>query len=163
MLNFPDHPTVGQIFADAIYLWVWDGEKWVAGGTPASLFKYIVGCFVPGLMTANQQLLMHRLSKSVTFPANFGTSLGHFSQTRGIAATTGSLTIDIRRATSASPLTFATIGAINFIAGALYGTFTTAGGIPVTFNIGDTISLFAPASPDATFANFTATLVGFEA
>jgi len=34
--------------------------------------SYIVGCYVPGAMTADQTLLYHRVAKAVTLPANLG-------------------------------------------------------------------------------------------
>lgn len=161
-LDFPSSPTVGQAYISSIYTWIWDGEKWLAGGLPASVLKYIVGCYVPGLMTANQQLVMHEVSTAIVFPANFGQTLDHVSQARGITAATSSVVINIRKATSAAPGTFANIGTITIAAGATSGVLATTGGVAVTFAPGDTLALFAPATPDPTFANFTATLVAHE-
>jgi hypothetical protein len=44
----------------------------------------------------------------------------------------------------------------------MVATFATSGGAAITFAQGDSISLVAPATPDTTFANFAATLVGYE-
>jgi acyl-CoA synthetase (AMP-forming)/AMP-acid ligase II len=44
----------------------------------------------------------------------------------------------------------------------MVATFATAAGAAVTFAQGDSIALVAPATPDATFSSFAATLVGFE-
>lgn len=159
MINFPDSPTVGQVFTSGAASWSWDGTKWAAGGSNA---RYIVACFVPGLMTASQILLDHRVSKAVTFPANFGGYLGHTSEARGSANATASTAIDVQRATSAAPGTFTSVGTITIAAGAMVGTFASSGGAAVSFAQGDTLALIAPATPDATFAGLAATLVGYE-
>jgi len=75
---------------------VWDGVKWdVASAHP----RYIVACFVPDKLTANQSLLLHRFSKAVTFPIDFGDYLGHSSEMRGGLIATASVTVLIRQAT----------------------------------------------------------------
>ena len=66
------------------------------------------------------------------------------------------------KATAAAPGTFSGVGTITIAAGALVGTFATSGGADMTFAQGDSLSLVGPASPDATFAGFSATLVGYE-
>jgi hypothetical protein len=89
--------------------------------------------------------------------------LGHLSEARGTVNATASMAIDVQRALSATPGTFASVGTITIAAGAQLATFATSGGAAVTFAQGDTLALVAPATPDATFANLAATLVGFEA
>jgi len=80
VLNFPDSPVIGEIFSGHRSSWIWDGVKWdVASAHP----RYIVACFVPDKLTANQSLLLHRFSKAVTFPIDFGDYLGHSSEMRG--------------------------------------------------------------------------------
>jgi hypothetical protein len=113
-------------------------------------------------MTASQLLLLQRLSKAVTFPANFGTYLGHTSQGRGTVNATASTAIDVQKALSASPSSFSSVGTITIASGAMVATFASSGGAAVTFAQGDTIALVGPGTPDATFANFAATLVGYE-
>ena len=159
MIDFPASPTTGQVFASGAASWRWDGTKWLAQGADA---RYVVACFVPGAPTASQLLLEHRVSKDITVPANFGVAVGHASQARGTVAATASTTIVVRKATSAAPGTFGDVGTIVFAAAALTGTFTTSGGAAVAFAAGDTLALVAPATPDATFANFAATLVARE-
>jgi hypothetical protein len=159
MIDFPNSPTVGQTFSSGTASWTWDGTKWVGG---AAHQRYIVACFVPGLMTASQILLDHRVSKAITFPAAFGTYLGHTSEARGSANATASTAIDVQRATSAAPGTFTSVGTITIAAGAMVGTFASSGGAAVSFAQGDTLALVGPATPDVTFAGFAATLVGYE-
>jgi len=158
-IDFPNAPTNGQVFTSGAMSWTYDGTKWVAGGAQA---KYIIGCYVPGLLTASQYLLVHTFGKATTIPANFGAYLGHASQGRGGAAATGSVAIDVRKATAAAPGTFSSVGTISVAAAALLATFATTGGTAITFAAGDTIAVVAPATPDATFNNFNATLVGYE-
>jgi len=124
--------------------------------------RYVLSCFAPGTPAASQLLLLHRLSKAVTIPANFGAYLGHASMARGTANATASTAIDVQKATSAAPGTFSSVGTITIAAGAMVGTFASAGGAAITFAQGDSIALVAPASPDATFADFACSLAGFE-
>jgi hypothetical protein len=141
----------------------YDQLVYVGGAWAAQRPRWVAGCFVPGTMTASQYLLVQRISKAVTFPANFGAYLGHLSEARGTVNATASMAIDVQRALNATPGTFASVGTITIAAGAQLATFATSGGAAVTFAQGDTLALVAPATPDATFANLAATLVGFEA
>jgi hypothetical protein len=53
--------------------------------------KYILGsAAMVGVMIGSQKALYHRFTKAVTFPANFGTYLGHTSQAGGTANATAS-------------------------------------------------------------------------
>ena len=137
-----------------------DGQKWVVSG--AATGKYIIGCFVPGLMTASQQLLLHRVTKAITIPANFGAANGHASMARGTVNATASTVIAVQRALSATPGTFTGIGTITIAAGSMVASFATSGGATVSLAQGDTLGLLGPAVPDATFANLAALLVGYE-
>jgi hypothetical protein len=139
-----------------------DQLVYVSGAWTAQRPRWIVSCFVPGIMTASQLLLLQRLSKAVTFPANFGTYLGHTSQGRGTVNATASTAIDVQKALSASPSSFSSVGTITIASGAMVATFASSGGAAVTFAQGDTLALVGPSSPDTTFANFAATLVGYE-
>jgi hypothetical protein len=161
VIDFPSAGlTVGQIFTLGALAWQWDGTKWVASG---SAHKYIVGAFVPGLMTASQWLLLHSCTKAITLPANLGAYLGHATAARGTVNATGSTTIIVQKAVVATPGTFTNVGTIVVSAAAMVAaTFTTTSGAAVTFAQGDTLALVAPASPDATFTNFTASLVAYE-
>jgi hypothetical protein len=158
MIDFPDAPVVGQIFSAHRSSWVWDGVKWdVSSAHP----RYIVACFVPDKLKANQSLLMHRFSKNVTFPIDFGSYLGHVSEIRGGFAATANVTISIMQATAAAPGSFTAVASGLIPAGALLGTLSTSG-VPLNFAEGDTMGIFAPATVDATFGDFAANLVGFE-
>jgi len=159
VIDFPASPATGQIFTSGGTSWKFDSVKWLAQGAGA---RYVVACFVPGVPTASQLLLEHRVSKAIEIPANFGAALGHASQARGTVAATASTTIVVRKATSAAPGTFSDVGTIVIAAAALVGTFATSGGAAVSFAAGDTLALVAPATPDTTFANFAATLAAVE-
>lgn len=159
-IDFPNSPTVGQSFSSGALAWVWDGTKWTAA-TAASA-PYIVGCFVPGVMTATQSLLLHTYPRAVTIPANFASYSGHASEARGSAAATASTVINVQRALAASPGTFANVGTITVAGGSMTGTFASSGGTAISFAQGDTLALVAPATADTTFAGFAATLVGYE-
>jgi hypothetical protein len=118
--------------------------------------------FVGGVLAASQLLGIHPVSKDITIPANFGAHLGHASQAGGTAAATGSTVINIDKALAASPNTWSTIGTITFAAGTVTPTFATTGGVDQNAAQGDRLRAIAPASADASFANFYATLVAYE-
>jgi hypothetical protein len=146
------------------------GAPLLAGGTGvdpawgnALTFEYVIGCFVPAVLTASQVLLNHPFTKNVSFPANFGSYGGFATKARGTAAATASTTITVQKAVAASPGVWSNVGTIVVAAGALAAaTFTTSGGAQLNFLAGDTLQLVAPATPDTTFAGFSAALVGFE-
>lgn len=141
----------------------YDQLVYIGGTWTAQRPRYITGCFVPGTLTSSQLLLVHNFTKAVTIPANFGAYLGHISRARGTVAATSSVAIDVQRSAAASPGTFASVGTITFAASAFAATFSSAGGADIAFALGDALALIAPSSADATFANFAATLVGYEA
>lgn len=124
--------------------------------------KYIVGSSaLTGVLTGNQVLLYHRVSKDVTFPANFGSYLGHASQAGADANATASTVVTVSKASSGTGV-FTTIGTITFGAGGTTPTFATVGGTAKTLSQGDVLRLEGQAVADGTLANFFATLVGFE-
>lgn len=160
MINFPDSPSEGQTFTSGDSSWTYSSGRWLAA--PAAQSKYVIGCFVPGLMTASQILLVHCFSKAVTLPSNFGAYSGYASQASGTAAATASTIITAARALAASPTSFTTIGTITFAAGSVVPTFATTSGA-VSFAQGDLLRLSGPGTADATLAGFSATLVAREA
>jgi hypothetical protein len=136
--------------------------NWAApAAAPAA--RYVVSCFVPGVMTTSQRLLYHRFSKAATFPANFGTTTqGHTSEAGGSANATASTVINVDKAGTATPNTFSTVGTITIAAGSITPTFATTGGTTVSFAVGDVLRIVGPSTADATFADFYATLAGSE-
>lgn len=159
MIDFPASPTTGDTYTVGSLTWQWDSVKWSAAPTWMSLpAKYILGGFVPGLITANQILLVHRFSRAVTLPANFGAYSGYASQASGTAAATASTVITAARALAASPATFNNVGTVTFAAGGIVPTFVTTSGA-ISFAQGDLLRLSGPATADATFAGFACTIV----
>jgi hypothetical protein len=114
---------------------------------------------VPGLLLASQYLLIHRLSRAVRIPAGFGGYLEHTSQARGTVNATASMVVAVQKSVGLG--SFSPVGTITVAAGGMAGAFATLGGA-IDFARGDSLALVAPASADATFANFAATLVGYE-
>jgi hypothetical protein len=156
MINFPDAPGEGQVFTSGAASWVYTAGRWLAASTAAA--KYVVGCFVPGVLTASQVLLVHRVAKAVTLPANFAAVAGYASQAGGTANATASTVVTAARALAASPTSFSTVGTITFAAGGTVPAFATSAGAAVAFAAGDVLRLIGPASADATFAGFSATV-----
>lgn len=124
--------------------------------------KYVIGSSSSGVLTASQNLLLHRVAKGVTFPANFGAYLGLTSQAGGTANATASTVVNVDKAGTATPNSFSNVGTITIGAGSVVPTFATSGGVAQTFAAGDVLRIQAPGTPDATFAGFYSTLVGFE-
>lgn len=132
------------------------------GGWRHERQKYVIAAGVSGVLTASQDLLLHRFAVGITFPANFGSYLGLSSQAGGTANATGSTVINVDKALTGSPNSFSNVGSITIGAGGVTPTFATVGAAEVTFAAGDVLRLRGPASADATFAGFYATLVGHE-
>lgn len=139
-----------------------DQLVYVSGAWTGQRARYILGCFVPGTMTASQMLLLHRFSKAVTIPANFGAYLGHLSEARGTVNATASTVITVQQSLSGTPATFTNVGTITIAGGSMVGTFASSGGTAISFAQGDALALVGPATADTTFANLAATLVGYE-
>jgi hypothetical protein len=122
--------------------------------------KYVIGAYVPGTLTASQNLLFHKFSNAVTLPANLGGWLGHTSEAGAAVAATASTVITVAQAVAGAPTTFANVATITFAAGSVTGSMSTQPAI--SFAQGDILRIRGPASPDSTFADLHLTLVGFE-
>lgn len=142
-------PVAGTAGDQLIYLnGAWTGQR------PRYPFAFN---FVGGVLPANQLLGVHCFTKAVTFAANFAAS-----EAGGTANATAETVIAVDRALAVSANAWTNIGSITFAAGGVTPTFATLGGDEVSFAIGDRMRLVAPAVPDATFANFYASLVARE-
>lgn len=122
--------------------------------------KYEIGCYVPGVMTASQNLLFHRFSKAVTLPANLGAHLNHNTIAGGSAAATGSTAITLAKALAGTPTSFSTVATLTIAPAALSASLSTQAAI--SFAQGDVLRVRGPATADVTFADFHMSLVGFE-
>jgi len=134
--------------------------RWITSAAVATQPKYVIGTYVPGVMTASQSLLYHKFTKAITLPANLGAYLGHTTVAGAGAAATGSTAIVLQQATAAAPTTFSTVATITFAAGALTGTMSTQAAI--NFAQGDVLRVRGPATADATLADFHCSIVGQE-
>jgi len=167
----PVTPSLGDMWWDTIsgQLFVWyidvDSSQWViANSLPIVSAKYnLAFSYTGGLLATNQLIGVHKVSKAITIPANFGPYLGHNSEAGATANATVSTAITVQRALAATPNTFTQIGAITIGAGSVTPVFTTQAGADVSIAQGDVIRLVGPAVADATLANFYCTLVAQEA
>lgn len=117
---------------------------------------YPIGFSWPGGVPGNSQRIGdHVFSIGVTFPPNFSAYTQHASQASGSANATGSTVFSIKRNGSQ-------IGTITIGAGTTTPTFATSGGVAQRYAQGDKITIFGPATADATFADPCFTLVGYE-
>jgi hypothetical protein len=174
-LDFPNSPLTGQVFTGGGGAWLWDGTKWISAvaqlppgadgdqlvfqGTEwtAQRPRYVVSCYVPGLLVANQFLLFHRFPKSVTFAANFSGYLGLLSEAASGTAATATTVLTIARA---APTSFVDVGTVQFNAGSSVASFASAA--PIVFAQGDIMRIRAPGAADATLSDVFLTIVGFE-
>lgn len=141
-----------------------DSTAWVLANGSAASLRYSIGfSYVGGVLGASQLLGLHRCTKAIVIPANFGSYLGQASQAGGTANATASTVISVDRALAASPTSFGQIGTITIAAGGIAATFATAGGASIGCAQGDVLRLVGPASPDATLANVYVSLVAQEA
>jgi hypothetical protein len=110
--------------------------------------------FFPGSPTASQLLGVFPAPAGITtltFAAAIAGSSG-----KALAAATADTDIDVRKnATTAANGT--SVGTVRFAAGATVPTFIAASGFTLTGGT-DYLSLWAPATPDATLANFAIAL-----
>lgn len=106
---------------------------------------------IAGAPTASQKVHLRSIARSVRFVGDFLGSVAH----AGTAATASTVFNVYKNGTL--------VGTITFAAAATTGTFSTdvgSGSTSVTFNIGDVLMVQAPASPDATLADISITLLG---
>ncbi len=113
--------------------------------------------------TASQVIGHHDVACAVTILANFAAYLGRSSRAGGSAAVTASTVISVERSVAATPNTFSQVGTITIATGAtMVATFASSGGTDIVLAADDRIRFVAPASPDATFAGFYCTIIGYQ-
>lgn len=122
---------------------------------------YTLAGFFGPVLTGSQVLLFHQFPRAVTFPSNFGaTSSGGSSVSSSLVAATASTAITISRCLAANDPTnganFSAVGTLTVTGHT--GAFSTTGS--VAFAASDYIKIVGPASPDATLANLTISIVG---
>lgn len=137
-----------------------DGNLLYRKRFPLDAERYAFSFDVPGPMPANLEL-HHDFLADATIPADFGAYLGRLTQIRGAATATSLITVPVAKAPLSTPTVFSDVGSITIGAGLAIGSGSTSS-VPLQFAQGDTIRLKFPASPDATFLSFRATIVGFE-
>jgi hypothetical protein len=111
--------------------------------------KFYLGFYAPGCYLASQIVLNLPLAMSLMFPAN---ALGSFADDIVNATATAVFIIN-----KISGGVTTEIGTLTFSPGSSTGVFAVS--TPVTFNPGDIFQIVAPATPDATLAGVSATLV----
>lgn len=178
-LDFPTSPLPGTIFNGGNGSWLWDGTKWksaipampqgaadydqlvwVGGEWTVQRARYIVSCFVPGPLSASQTMLMHRLTKAITIPANGGLYLGHQSEAAAGTPPTAGAVVMVSWAAAGTPTVFGNVISVTFTAGQPFAVFASTG--PVNFAQGDILRIQGPVSADATLTDVYLTIVGYE-
>jgi hypothetical protein len=138
---------------------VFDGTAWLAQRPRYNLAFSFVG----GVLAASQLLGLHKVSKAITIPPNFGAYLGHISRAGATDNASFATIIRVERAVAATPNTFVQVGTITIAPGGVTATFATTGGSPVSAAQGDVLRVIGPVSADPTLANFYCTIVAQEA
>jgi len=166
----PSSPVQGDLWFDTVggglMIWYDDGTsaQWIeATAATMAAQKYVMGfSFVGGVLGSSQLLGLHRVSKAIRFPANFGSYAGYLSEAGATANATASTVLTVAKALAATPTVFSAIGTITFAAGTITPTFATSGGVAIDLVQGDVVQLSGPATADATLANVYVTLVAQE-
>jgi hypothetical protein len=116
------------------------GSPVTASGTLAISAVYQLGCFLAGMPAASQMVGVWAFLYAWTLPANAAGSSGKCGTNP-----TSSATYNIKKNGS-------TVGTVAISTGGVF-TFATTGGTSVSFAAGDTLTLVAPSSPDATLSD----------
>lgn len=146
-------PEAGWLFynqQDEVYE-KFDGTVWVelVLGV-AEPDPYVVPFGFTTTPLGGETLLIHVFTETISFPDDWADSKGYV----GINPTTNPVALDIRK-------NGVTVGSISITSAGVI-TFATTG-TTVTFDAGDRITVLAPATADATFANSAFTLRGVRA
>jgi hypothetical protein len=147
-LNASDVVTSFNTRTGAVTLTI--GDVTAVGGVSttqlAAAKYYDIPGGAPGTLAASQLILQHVAVRTITWNASFGSSHGYAS-----VAATASTTFTIA-------VNGTTIGTMVFAASATTATFTLTGSTSIT--AGQVLTVTGPATPDATLANVTFTLLG---
>lgn len=125
------------------------GVPYPSGGPDPSLNSvYQAVIYFPALQSAaTQEFFRMAAENTLTFPGNLSGS-GGSAKTTATSSTTFALNKNGSQ-----------VGTIVWGSGASTPTFTTTSGAAVTFSPGDVMTITGPATPDATLANWSLTLV----
>lgn len=126
-------------------LYLGKGGNWIALDSPVSK-AYDIASGVVGKPEDDATILNVPMVRAVDFDANMGGSVG-----KAITAATAETSFEIRKNGTA-------IGTMVFAAAGTDASFTVASA--VSFAVGDILSIHAPATADATLADFGYTLKG---
>lgn len=122
-------------------------EALLSGGTAQQPYVLSPSYYTGTIIPPSARLPRHRFPVEVTFPANFAGSSGYAEG----GATASAIFSIVRNSSQVGTATFSGTSA----------TFASSGGAEVTFAIGDTLQLVAPASSDATLSDVAFTLLGY--
>lgn len=121
----------------------------------AVLPGYIIPISMVGTATAGEVLSPHAVGRAFTIPANFGGGALEVLKGANPAATAD---VIIEKSTD-SGATWSTVGTISISTSGTV-TATTVAGAAIAFSKGHGFRTKAPASADATFANWAFTIIG---
>ena len=117
-------------------------------GEITSLCNWDAAMFYPGAPTPSAIVAQIVFARAVTMPGNLTGSAAY-----GKTSATASTVFDIKKNNSST-------GSITFAGAANVATFSTTAGAALSFAIGDRLEVVAPASPDATLADVSFSLIG---
>jgi hypothetical protein len=121
-----------------------------------AVFAYDTVIYMPSTTTqTTQEIFRENCRHTKNYPANFSGTVGGYSIVSGgsckTAATASTVYTIYQNGTA--------VGTITWAASATTPTLATTGGVALTFNPGDIITIVGPATPDATLSNWSVTLV----
>jgi hypothetical protein len=144
MINFPDSPTVGQIYTLGAASWSWDGTKWVATSGSGVRINLI---FTAEQVLTNAEELARFIPPACSFPSGAAGSSG----TAGAAATASATLTLAKNGTAFCTVVWAAAGTV--------ATVTLAS--TTAFNgTSDVLTLAGPATADTTLAKLGINLAG---
>lgn len=117
------------------------------GSCAATVYPYDVVFALPGLPAADTTYPIETFARVVSFPANFASSVG----TDGTNPTSGAAFTLFDNGVQVGTVSIGTGGAF---------TFASTSGNPITFAIGDRLTVQTPVSQDDTLADVAFTLAG---
>lgn len=132
------------------------------GSGPAAASKYIISGYLNGLMSANLNILYHKVATDITFPADFEDYLQYSSGIGSVAAPSADVTIAVGFALAGSPTSFTTFGFLHYDLASTTWSMTTASHVAVDIPAGSLVRVRAPSGADTTMAGFFFTLVARE-
>jgi hypothetical protein len=142
-LDFPNAPTVGQVFNN----WVWDGTAWQQQGGSQTSLPIMLAFPFSGKPAASAAVFVP-VAIPISIPAALAGTVGYFN-----TASTGAAVFTLNKISGGSTTA---LGTITTTAGSK--TAVTLAGAGGSLVAGDALRMVAPSTQDGTLADLGITL-----